>query len=445
MYYQNVRGLRTKTNTLLNATYSSTYDLIALSETWLDDSIYDAELINSECDRDFELTNTSRGGGVLLAIRKVYKVKQIDFNFTRILPTIDIVGVKVEVLRSVIFIIVLYIPPNLSAVLYESLFEQMFLLDYFNTDNVIILGDFNIPSYIHFINDNTYSNAYIVALNNLINFLNLISASDILLPVDSHHPPLELSFIIEAELGKFDFNEMPKYNYRRADMRILYNDIADLDFTPIYSVSNIDEACDQFYGILYSAINRSVPRTLPRNNRYPPWFSASIISKIKRKKKLWKKFRRTGDPRDYEEFSDLRRIIKVNTDAAYQSYTANVERRIATNPQRFWSFLDSRKNTSSIPNSMIYNNVQLNAPQDIVNAFAEFFQSTYILSTNITPALSLNNDFMPLNLPEQRFEIGPKNRDSYLEDMFALECRNPAITEISIQMENVSSKCAQSP
>nr|CAH7720100.1 unnamed protein product [Callosobruchus chinensis] len=355
MYYQNVRGLRTKTNTLLNATYSSTYDLIALSETWLDDSIYDAELINSDynifrCDRDFELTNTSRGGGVLLAIRKAYKVKQIDFNFTRILPAIDIVGVKVEVLRSVIFIILLYIPPNLSAALYESLFEQMFLLDYFNTDNVIILGDFNVP-----------------------NALQVNSASDILLPVDSHHPPLELSFIIEAELGEFDFNEIPKYNYRRADMRILYNDIADLDFTPIYSVSNIDEACDQFYGILYSAINRSVPRTLPRNNRYPPWFSASIISKIKRKKKLWKKFKRTGDPRDYEEFSNLRRIIKINTDAAYQSYSANVESRIATNPQRFWSFLDSRKNTSSIPNSMIYNDVQLNAPQDIVNAFAEFF------------------------------------------------------------------------
>nr|CAH7729060.1 unnamed protein product [Callosobruchus chinensis] len=54
-------------------------------------------------------------------------------------------------------------------------------------------------------------------------------------------------------------------------------------------------------------------------------FSASIISKIKRKKKLWKKFKRSGDPRDYEEFSDLRRIIKINTDAAYQSYTANVE------------------------------------------------------------------------------------------------------------------------
>nr|CAH7748115.1 unnamed protein product [Callosobruchus chinensis] len=58
-------------------------------------------------------------------------------------------------------------------------------------------------------------------------------------------------------------------------------------------ISNIDEACDQFYRILYSAINRSVPRTLPRNNRYPPWFSASIIFKIKKKRNLWKKFKRT--------------------------------------------------------------------------------------------------------------------------------------------------------
>ncbi|VEN56997.1 unnamed protein product, partial [Callosobruchus maculatus] len=214
------------------------------------------------------MTNTSRGGGVLLAIRKTYKVKQIAFNFTRTLSAIDIVGVKVQVLRSVIFIILLYIPPNLSAALYESLFEQMFLLDYFDADNVIVLGDFNIP-----------------------NALQVSSASDILLPVDSHHPPLEVSFTIQAELGKFDLNEIRKYNFRQADMRILYNDIADLDFAPIYSLSNINEACDQFYEILYSAIDRSVPRTLPRNNCYPPWFNASIISKIKQKSDYGKNLR----------------------------------------------------------------------------------------------------------------------------------------------------------
>lgn len=44
-YYQNVRGLRTKLKTILtSATVNKNYDVILLTETWLNDNFDSAEL-----------------------------------------------------------------------------------------------------------------------------------------------------------------------------------------------------------------------------------------------------------------------------------------------------------------------------------------------------------------------------------------------------------------
>jgi hypothetical protein len=74
IYYQNVRGLRSKTATFLRNLYLSSYDVIILTETWLVDSVSDSELFDDRFvvwrrDRDYERTQQGRGGGVLVAVR----------------------------------------------------------------------------------------------------------------------------------------------------------------------------------------------------------------------------------------------------------------------------------------------------------------------------------------------------------------------------------------
>lgn len=81
-YYQNVRGVRTKLVNLRCQVPLVHYDVIVLIETWLTESINDAELgfddfIVYRCDRD-SITNTAtRGGGVLVAVRKSFSSHKI--------------------------------------------------------------------------------------------------------------------------------------------------------------------------------------------------------------------------------------------------------------------------------------------------------------------------------------------------------------------------------
>lgn len=47
MYYQNVRGLRTKIDSFFLAASDTKYDLIVLTETWLDGCILSTQLFDS--------------------------------------------------------------------------------------------------------------------------------------------------------------------------------------------------------------------------------------------------------------------------------------------------------------------------------------------------------------------------------------------------------------
>jgi hypothetical protein len=77
LYYQNVRGLWTKTNEIQQSIKASEFDIILLTETWLREGIYNHEFIDENYkvirkDRDKYTSKKNDGGGVLIA-SKSYK------------------------------------------------------------------------------------------------------------------------------------------------------------------------------------------------------------------------------------------------------------------------------------------------------------------------------------------------------------------------------------
>ena len=78
VYYQNVRGLRTKIDEVYLATEDNMYDVIILTETGLDDRINSVQLFGSSytvfrCDRSHLNSEKRSFGGVLLAVAKQHQ------------------------------------------------------------------------------------------------------------------------------------------------------------------------------------------------------------------------------------------------------------------------------------------------------------------------------------------------------------------------------------
>lgn len=73
IYYQNVRGLRTKIDDFFPAVSDQDYDVVVLTETWLDKAIHSAQLFGEHytvyrTDRNPGNSHKTRGGGVLVAV-----------------------------------------------------------------------------------------------------------------------------------------------------------------------------------------------------------------------------------------------------------------------------------------------------------------------------------------------------------------------------------------
>lgn len=89
------------------------------------------------------------------------------------------------------------------------------------------------------------------------------------------------------------------------------------------------------------------------------------------------KFRRTGNQEHYDKFSDLRKIVKTEIKTAYNNYILNIEDRIKVDPVEFWKFVKTKSKIHNKFPIMRLGGVELNNGQEIVNAFKDYFSSTY--------------------------------------------------------------------
>ncbi|XP_058827779.1 uncharacterized protein LOC131687700 [Topomyia yanbarensis] len=112
IYYQNVRGLRTKIDELFIAVSDAEYDVIVLTETWLNDQINSLQLFGSKYtayrnDRDPDSTGKKRGGGVLIAVSNRLSSKQKNARTDLEQLWVDIRGRDTNICVGVV-----YIPPD---------------------------------------------------------------------------------------------------------------------------------------------------------------------------------------------------------------------------------------------------------------------------------------------------------------------------------------------
>ena len=86
----------------------------------------------------------------------------------------------------------------------------------------------------------------------------------------------------------------------------------------------------------------------------------------------------------YDYYTDmsnkLRRDIKLMIKKDYGRYIEDVECSTRTNPCKFWSYINLKKNSSRISGRMNYRDHELLSSAHIVNGFAKHFGNVYISS-----------------------------------------------------------------
>lgn len=419
VYYQNVRSIVYKVDQVLPNILSSEYNILCLTETWLHSNISSSEYFPNNyivyrSDRDFDKSNKSRGGGVLIAVENAFITTKMNLNIFDTTPTIDIVGCKLTNGSMNLYILNIYIPPDVTIYDFRLFFEILENL-VINIDNIIVTGDFNVPNFgsnttdckhesilnfVYFtgsIQANNIRNCYDKTLDLVFYKTGTINVKKAELPIvniDPYHPPLYITFEhYRVNSHKpFPFNSVLKgYNFKKANFICLYNEIFTTNWSFLHNLHDVDTMVDRFYVHLYRLLDAFVPKAKTVKSTFPPWYSQELKPKFKIKNYFHKKYKKTKLTYFYMLFSKVRKEINSLMHRDYNAYLHDVQENLRTNPKEFWKFIHNKKGHTTVPASVSYNNELFTKPNDIVNVFQEHFSKVFHSASDIDNIDTYNN------------------------------------------------------
>lgn len=443
VYYQNVRGLRTKTNELFAALSVCDYDVVVLTETWLNENVLDSELTDEYViyrrDRSVLTSERLRGGGVLIGIKKNITSNVIDFVGA---DRLEQVAIRATVEDVSLVVCAIYLPPNTELELYEQ--HATCINDLYSQigarDRVVVLGDYNLPflnwhlddDVSSFIPVNASSEQELSLVENVIAsglqqvnclsndngrlldlaFVNNATACEIVEPpiplmrVDPHHKPFVM--IIEDLQATFD-NDISTvvYDFTNCDFDELNVAISQVNWRENLNLDNLDEAVDKFYSELDSILRQHVPLKVQsrKSGSRQPWWNGELRNLRNRLRKARRRFFRSRSDESKAVVRELECQFSSLNVSRFQSYIYRIEGNMKDNPKQFWSYLRNRTASSGIPQTVNYLGDSSTSPLESASLFASFFQS--VLSNNSPP---LDESYLnrlqsfDLNLPITAFD-----------------------------------------
>lgn len=419
-YYQNVRGLRTKTRDVFLNSSILNFDVFALTETWLNPTILDLELFNNSYtvfrkDRYSNLSDypngvIPKGGGVLIALKNNFNANQVIVPGSE---DLEIIIVKIELLSKNLYLVNCYIPPSSNSDIYTSVGKTIDFIcnDFSPKDELILCGDFNLPNLSWIKHDEEHfmipkhigteceyvfidklNTNYLQQVSEICNFqgkqLDLVFTSEWnnlvfcentlpLIGIDKFHPPLSFSLCVNSPINS-DYSNSYSFNFNKANFAALTEFINSFDFYSVFNNTDINIMTIRFYEIIFEGFRQFVPKSKNRNPLLsPPWFNSDLRKLRNKKNKAWRYYLKSKNSHDYNRFKILFEEFKRLSNLLYNEFISSTSSKLISNPKCFWKFVNSKRKCDEFPSHMKYNGTSSNDSEIISNFFREYFCSSY--------------------------------------------------------------------
>lgn len=429
IYYQNVRGLRTKCNSFFAQVAQSDYDIICITESWLTSDFFDNELFDRRysvfrCDRSATESGSQRGGGVAVAVRADLRPLRRDWpvpssSYSECvwlsipLNNHDNKHMSVPSCSSTqrfINLACVYIPqgPGHKDTLTSFLDISSEIVNNHPDDTFLLVGDFNVPDIkwetyysldANFIPISSYGaqclfdflsftgmkqcNSQVNYLNRVLDLVlcssicNVTACDDPLTPEDQHHKSLVIGL---------DLNYMPPlkqkdvytFNFHAANFEAISNNLFSINWCSYFSGMNMEDGLIKFYNLLNDLIIANVPRRKQRfSSSSPSWHSHALKKVLNEKRKYHKLWKLYNNRLDYESFIILRKRAKKMEAECYKKFIDLTEKNIKFHPKSFWSYVKAIFSNTRYPQTMYFKDIETSDGDQICNLFNDHFHSVF--------------------------------------------------------------------
>ena len=431
IFHFNIRSLETNFDHLeaVLANLKQTPDIIALTETWLNDN--NAEEYILEGYNSFHIVREPlKHGGVSLYIRDYLNCEKVE-EFSYLNQIIEICTVKLMINEKCYTIAAIYRPSNKYEKIKEFRKELTPILKnpIFKKSNSIIIGDLNIDLLIH--GEHQQTNEYLNMLQTF-NYTPIITRATrfpegrqlgnpaLLDHIFINFTPASFSGILHYKitdhLPTFINLKLPepiKSNctikfrvFNEENERKFTRNLAFIIWEEILIDPDVNKNFDLFFDQFERVYNESFPimtKTVSSKRFEKPWLTTGLINSIKNKNKMLKMVKLGFATEDrYKGYKNkLVNLLKI----AKKKYYTNLFNSFKTNMKKLWRAVNSLTNKSSRQSktdSLIVNNKILTKPYDMCEAYNHFF-------VNAAPQLQ---EKLPNFETDHRKFMSPRNPNS---------------------------------
>ena len=365
--HHNIRSLPPKIDLLKIALNHKPIDILAINETWLDDTIRNDDInIPGYCT---ERRDRSRhGGGVLFYINETmnYKLREDLEN-----PLIEAIWIELKIPKShkTIIICSFYRPPNSNIQYIEHLIDVIDKIDT-DTSELVILGDFNINY------DITRSDTQIGDICHLFDMEQLIQEPtrntitsskiiDLVLTtnrklhgcsgtinynISDHYPVYTILHVQNSPKSKprqFKMRDFKNFNQENF-LEDLSNNLHNLIFD-----ENISTSWDNFKSVFTQVCHKHAPlKEIRVKERHNPWINRIILDAQYKRDHLHKNAIQLNDANIFNEYRSMRNQVTTMIKQAQREYYQNELQKSKNDSRKMWAtlkHLTNKKRNTFIP------------------------------------------------------------------------------------------------
>ena len=393
----NARSLRNKFSDLEVLAASEDYEIIGVTESWLNTQ-------NRDFLAEFKLPGYSMfscergnrsGGGVLFFVKASLHPTVVEKEK---IINLDKIFIQLNVRSKKIILGLVYRPPAHNPIADRKLYEQ--LTDISDSIDSVFIGDFNLPVTLwgnpltSHMGHELYNSLLESALNQHVseptrgeNILDLnFSTNDALISNVNIGPEFSTS---DHKLVTFDIN-LEVYNinpsseviflYKRGDFDKLRAILSEIDWNIVLQGTCVDEAWKLFISTLNNAVKSCVPVSKRRsqNNNKPRWWNNQIKNKLTLKKRAYIKYRATNDESDKIEYVTLRREVKKLINQSKKNLETYIASISKSNPKEFYGYIRKKKViTAKIGPLRLENGEYAYEDDEIADTLNKYFASVF--------------------------------------------------------------------
>lgn len=359
--YLNARSIRNKINELTVQLSIYSYDIVAITETWL------------QGDQDWELNiegystirkdrQERKGGGVALLIREgITAIERKDIALKD--QDSETAWVQIENNKGKKTLVgVIYRPPNSCDAVSQNINLQ--IVDACKKGTAVIMGDFNFhinwanqtgqgrleEEFIESIRDG-FLEQYVTEPTRGEAILDLVLCNEAGLIKNvivrdslgtSDHNMVEFHIQIEGEQVETQARVL---SLNKGDYEGMRTELIKVDWDSRLKNKTVHEQWCTFKGILYNLQEKFIPMKKKRGKgkNSQPWLSKTIKDSIRLKARAYKVARDSGRVEDWEAFKGQQKITKRLIKTGKIDYERNLANNIKTNSKSFYSYIKRKR------------------------------------------------------------------------------------------------------